>query len=185
MIIIDLTPDNEKSIHQAAELLIHFFGHLPNGYPTLKEALEEVNESFEPGRISRIALDEKGDLLGWVGAIPAYRGKAWELHPIVIRPNRQKQGIGRALVQDLENLAKDHGVLTLFLGTDDEDDRTSLGGVNLYPDVLAHAAQFKNVREHPFEFYQKCGFVVVGLLPDANGFGKPDIFMAKRVAAKP
>jgi len=25
------------------------------------------------------------------------------------------------------------------------------------------------------------GFVIVGVLPDANGFGKPDIFMAKRV----
>jgi len=34
----------------------------------------------------------------------------------------------------------------------------------------------------PFEFYQKCGFVIVGVVPDANGLGKPDILMAKRVA---
>ena len=179
MIITDLRPDNVKAINQAAELVVHY------GWHTMEEALAEVNESFEPSRISRITLDEKGDLLGWIGAIPAYRGKAWELHPLVVHPDKHKQGIGRALVEDLENLAKDHGVLTIFLGTDDEDDRTSLGGVNLYPNVLAHAAQLKNVRGHPFEFYQKCGFVVVGLLPDANGFGKPDIFMAKRVAAKP
>lgn len=25
------------------------------------------------------------------------------------------------------------------------------------------------------------GFVIVGVMPDANGWGKPDIFMAKRV----
>jgi hypothetical protein len=31
------------------------------------------------------------------------------------------------------------------------------------------------------EFYQKLGYVIVGVIPDANGFGKPDIFMAKRL----
>jgi len=29
--------------------------------------------------------------------------------------------------------------------------------------------------------YQKCGFVIVGVVPDANGLGKPDILMAKRI----
>jgi len=39
----------------------------------------------------------------------------------------------------------------------------------------------KNLQQHPFEFYQLLGFEIVGLVPDANGFGKPDILMAKRV----
>jgi len=32
-----------------------------------------------------------------------------------------------------------------------------------------------------YEFYQKLGFVIVGVMPDANSFGKPDIYLAKRV----
>jgi aminoglycoside 6'-N-acetyltransferase I len=29
--------------------------------------------------------------------------------------------------------------------------------------------------------YGKVGYYVVGVVPDANGFGKPDILMAKRL----
>jgi aminoglycoside 6'-N-acetyltransferase I len=58
---------------------------------------------------------------------------------------------------------------------------TSLSGVNLYPNVFEHIARIKNLRSHPYEFYQKCGFVIVGVIPDANGLGKPDIYMAKSV----
>jgi hypothetical protein len=74
------------------------------------------------------------------------------------------------------------GGLTVLLGSDDEDDMTTLSGVELYPDVWTHVANIRNLRGHPFEFYQKCGFVIVGVVPDANGLGKPDILMAKRVA---
>ena len=55
-----------------------------------------------PGKICRVALDEAGAVLGWVGGIPGYGGNVWELHPLVVRPDRQRQGIGRALVADLE-----------------------------------------------------------------------------------
>ena len=34
------------------------------------------------------------------------------------------------------------------------------------------------------EFYLKVGFSLVGVLPDANGPGKPDIFLAKRVGGR-
>jgi aminoglycoside 6'-N-acetyltransferase I len=27
---------------------------------------------------------------------------------------------------------------------------------------------------HPYEFYMKIGFSIVGVMPDANGVGKPD-----------
>ena len=67
------------------------------------------------------------------------------------------------------------------MGTDDEDNMTTLSGVNLYPNIFEHIGKIKNLRGHPYEFYQKCGFVIVGVVPDANGLGKPDIYMAKPV----
>ncbi len=82
---------------------------------------------------------------------------------------------------DLEERVQEQGGLTLWLGTDDEADMTSLSGVDLYPNVWEHVAQIQNLRRHPYEFYKKVGFVIVGVLPDANGRGRPDILMAKRV----
>jgi aminoglycoside 6'-N-acetyltransferase I len=84
-------------------------------------------------------------------------------------------------VADLEHQVSQRGALTLWVGTDDETGMTSLAGVDLYPNVWEHLAQIKNLRNHPYEFYQKLGFVIAGVIPDANGLGKPDILMAKRV----
>jgi aminoglycoside 6'-N-acetyltransferase I len=41
----------------------------------------------------------------------------------------------------------------------------------------------QNFKGHPYEFYQKMGYVITGVVPDANGRGKPDIMMSKRVAS--
>jgi aminoglycoside 6'-N-acetyltransferase I len=97
-----------------------------------------------------------------------------------VRPDLQRRGIGRALVADLEARLRGRGALTLWLGTDDEDGMTTLSHVDLYPNVLEHLANIKNLRGHPYEFYGKVGFSIVGVMPDANGPGKPDIYMAKR-----
>jgi len=148
---------------------------------TLEAALVEVYESLAQDRISRIAVDDDGQVVGWIGGISRYNGNVWELHPLAVRPDHQRQGIGRALVADFEERVRERGGCTIFVGTDDEKGQTSLYDVDLYPDVLDHAARIQNVSSHPFEFYRKVGFVVVGILPDANGPGKPDIYMAKRV----
>ena len=96
----------------------------------------------------------------------------------------RRQGVGRALVHDLERLVESRGALTLWLGSDDEHDETSAGGVDLYADVPGAIRDLKKLRgEHPAEFYLRLGFRVIGVLPDANGRGKPDIFFAKRVGA--
>ncbi len=182
MQIVDLLPSGEASFHQAAELLvIGFRDHWPNAWPDLAAALTEVHEALEPEKICRAAVDDDGTLLGWIGGIPDYDGHVWELHPLVVRPDRQGRGIGRALVADLEAQVAARGALTLWLGTDDEDGMTSLSQVDLYDDLLGHLAAIRNLKGHPFEFYRKCGFVISGVVPDANGPGKPDILMAKRV----
>ena len=182
MHIIDLPAHDTSLLTQVAAVLVEGFREsAPESWPDLDSALAEVRASLQPGRISRVALDETGAVLGWIGGIPAYRGRAWELHPLVVAPAVQRRGVGRALVLDLEAQVRARGGHTIILGTDDTDNRTSLGGVDLYPDVLAHAAAIRNLRNHPFGFYQRLGFVVVGVYPDVNGFGKPDILMAKRV----
>jgi aminoglycoside 6'-N-acetyltransferase I len=47
--------------------------------------------------------------------------------------------------------------------------------------VLEKLMNIKNIKGHPYEFYQKMGFSLVGVIPDADGLGKPDIILAKRV----
>jgi aminoglycoside 6'-N-acetyltransferase I len=182
MKIIDLTAENHRAIEQVARLLVE--GFRDTGSPAwlnLEDALAEVKESLQPHRISRIAIDEDGYIQGWVGGIEEYDGNVWELHPLVVRQNCRLQGVGRALVVDLEMEVRKRGGHTLQLGTDDENYRTSLGGIDLYPNVLDKLQAIENPGQHPFEFYQKLGFEIVGIIPDANGFGKPDILMAKRI----
>jgi aminoglycoside 6'-N-acetyltransferase I len=183
MKIVALHPNDRQSIMQVANPLIEGFQlHSPHAWPDKESALSEVQESFAPDRISRIAIADDGTVLGWIGAISAYDGHAWELHPLVVRLDRQDQGIGRALVSDLEGILSERGATTIYLGTDDEDNMTTLSGVDLYPNVLEHLSNIKNLRGHPYSFYQKLGYVIVGAIPDANGPGKPDILMAKRLS---
>lgn len=119
--------------------------------------------------------------MGWIGGIEQYDGRVWELHPLAVKPEYQGQGVGRALVADFEQQVRSRGGLTVWLGTDDENNRSSLSNVNLYTNVWEHIQNVQNLRNHPFGFYQKLGYVITGVLPDANGIGHPDIFMAKRV----
>jgi len=181
--IVGVDPADEAMLRRMAELLLEGFVEMaPDAWPDLESALEEVREALGPDRaLPRVATDADGCVVGWIGAIVAYDGHVWELHPLVVDPAWWKRGIGRALIADLEERAREAGALTMYLGTDDQTGMTSLAGVDLYPGVLDHAREIRNVRGHPFEFYRRCGYEVVGLLPDANGFGKPDIFMAKRL----
>lgn len=183
MYISNLQPDDTAAIEQAAEaLLAGFRDHWPTAWSTMDAARAEVQEALAPDKVCRVARDEHGIVRGWVGGYLSY-GRVWELHPLVVHPTAQRRGIGRALVADFEAQVRTHGGLTIMLGSDDEDDMTSLSGVDLYPDVWPHIARIRNLRGHPYTFYQACGFVIVGVLPDANGFGKPDILMAKRVTS--
>ena len=182
MHIVDLRPEDTSTISQVAALLVEGFAiNWPEAWPDMESALEEVRESFAEGRISRVALNEDGTVSGWIGGISQYNGYVWELHPLVVRVSQQGKGIGHALVADFEERVKERGGLTITLGTDDVSQQTSLSEINLFPNVWEHIGQIKNLKQHPYEFYQKLGYSIVGVIPDANGPGKPDILMAKSV----
>jgi aminoglycoside 6'-N-acetyltransferase I len=180
--IIDLFGADEALLRQAAQLLVEGFRvHWPEAWPDFESALEEVHEALKPGKICRGAVDESGMLAGWIGGQPEYDDNVWELHPMVVRADMRGLGFGGELVADLEDRVRERGGLTVMLGTDDEDGMTSLSGVDLYDNLPEKIATIRNLKGHPFEFYQKVGYTVVGVVPDANGPGKPDIIMAKRM----
>jgi aminoglycoside 6'-N-acetyltransferase I len=145
-------------------------------------ARREVIGSLDARRISRIAVGPDGRVAGWCGGLPEYDGRVWELHPMAVRPDRQRRGIGRLLLADFEARVRARGGRTIVLATDDVDGATSAWGVDLYPDLWRHLRDLTTYADHPVAFYRKCGYVVHGLVPDANGWGRPGILMAKRVA---
>ena len=178
MRIVDLRPRDRALVRRVARLLVDAFReHEPDYLPDLKAALAEVRRSFGPERLSRVAVEPPGNALGWVGGIRRYRGRTWgrtwELHPLAVRPDRQGQGIGRTLVRDFERHVARRGGTTVYLGTDDLNRRTSIAGINLYPDVLGHAKRIRNPRGHPYEFYRKLGFVVAASCPTPTAPAAP------------
>jgi aminoglycoside 6'-N-acetyltransferase I len=185
MNIIDLGDRLDSLLEPVSELLFNGFReNWPKAWPTLEAAQQEVLNSLAEDKISRVAMDQTGKVLGWIGGISQYNGHVWEVHPLVVAADYRRQGIGRILLSDLEEQVRQQGGLTLWLGTDDETNMTSLSGVNLYPNLWEKIRDIQNLRNHPYQFYQKCGFEIVGVMPDANGRGKPDIYMAKSVLSE-
>lgn len=182
MQITDLHADNQHAVEQAAQILnVAFREHWPESWTTMEEARQEVQEMLDPERICRVALDDDGNVLGWIGGISEYDGNVWELHPLAVKPEHQGKGVGRALVMDFELRVKARGGLTIMLGTDDVDAMTSLSDTDLYTDLWDKIKNIKNIKGHPFSFYEKLGYRIIGVMPDANGRGKPDIYMGKQV----
>lgn len=163
----------------AATVLRAALAHMSSAYATQDDARAEVAQFAAGDRIAFAALDD-GRLVGWIGAIKVY-DHAWELHPLVVEPQRQREGTGTRLCAQLERHAAAQGVLTLYLGTDDDFGGTDLYGADLFPDPLDKLRTISIASGHPLAFYRKRGWSVAGVVPDANGRGKPDILMAKRI----
>jgi aminoglycoside 6'-N-acetyltransferase I len=180
--IQDMPFNNATIVRQAAGLLVAGFReHWPDAWPDPASGLEEVLAARGADRICRIAFGQNREVLGWIGGISEYAGNVWELHPLVVARAHQRKGIGRALVADFEQRVRERGGLTIILGTDDQDGMTTLSRVDLYSNIPRAIQSIQNTKGHPYEFYQRLGYVIVGVVPDANGRGKPDILMAKRI----
>lgn len=180
--IVDLA-DRDAWVERVAELLAGGFAH---AWTDAGEARAEVARSLGPGRLSRVAVDGADEVIGWIAGIPGYGGRVYELHPLVVRQDRRGSGVGRALVADFERQVRARGGLTVTLGADDEDGETSLSGVDPYADLPRHLSEFHQVTgRHPSGFYLRLGYVLTGIVPDANGPGKPDLLLSKRVTDSP
>jgi aminoglycoside 6'-N-acetyltransferase I len=179
--IADLSRD---LVDATAHLLLAAFRGRSDDWQDLDSARAEVVESFGADRVSRVAIDDAGAVIGWIGGISIYSGHVWEIHPLVVAEEHRNKGVGRALVADLEAIAAKNGALTLWAGSDDEDNATTLGGADLYRDVPHAIRNIRNLKRHPYEFYLRLGFKIAGVVPDANGIGKPDILLAKRISSR-
>ena len=180
--IEDLTAGDSGAIEEAAGLLHAAFSPL-GVWTTMAEARHEVIESIGAERVSRVARSGDGNVVGWIGAIRQYDGLVWELHPIVVDEPHRRRGVGRALILDLEAILSARGGLTLWAGSDDLAGETSLGGVDLYSALPKRLDNVHSWGSHPLPFYHRLGFHLIGVMPDANGPGRPDIFLAKRLGA--
>jgi aminoglycoside 6'-N-acetyltransferase I len=151
--------------------------HAPDWLPTPEAAREEIRDALE--HTSRVLLDDDTPI-AWV-AVAHQWGHVWELHPLIVDVAHQRRGHGRLLVGEVERHAAAHGGLTMWVGTSDLTDSTSVSGVDLFADPLGALAAIHAHRPHPFQFWQRVGYRIVGVVPDAEGPGKPSICLAKRL----
>lgn len=177
MEIHTLTIHKYEWIREVSNLLIEAF---PHSWPIIEAANEEVYRCLEGDKIALVAM-EGGHVVGFIGAMPIYRTTGWELHPLVVSEVYRGKGIGSKLIQALETKVQAKGGIMIYLGADDESGSTSLSNTNLFDNTFEKIRSIKNLKRHPYEFYQKNGYQIVGVFPDANGYGKPDIWMAKGI----
>lgn len=176
--------ESEETKKQAAEILLETFKKA-NMWPTLdkEEAFATVEESVSEEKIC-IGIKVDNQLIGWTGLIPMYE-KTWELHPIAVKNEFQGKGYGKILLNELEKTARQKGIIGIFAGSDDETGKTSLSekeitGKNIFDEIR----NIKNYKNHPYEFYIKCGYSIIGMIPNANGANKPDIWLWKDIREK-
>ena len=169
-------------INELAHLTyLAFKAHAPNWLPSETDAKRQVLRATESDRISQVLLSPDATPIGWIGVIPIHHGRIWEIHPLAVSPTKQRQGYGSMLVREVERLASERGVLGLMAGTSDETGATPLYGIDLYQNPFAVLSKLTGAEHHPVTFWRKIGFTIVGVVPDAEGRGKPAISLAKRI----
>ena len=179
MEIVDIETLSKSQLTQAAQMLTD---EIPLGWKTFDEAMRELNDLLSDEEASLIAALDDGKVIGWCGIFPHYGGNVFELHPLVVRHDWQRKGVGTALMDAVTNIAREKGGLTMWIGADDEKPggETSFANADLYDDLPKQMREYEP-GTHQTAFYLKLGFKIVGVMPDANGIGKPDIYLAKRL----
>jgi aminoglycoside 6'-N-acetyltransferase I len=179
-VIFDLERSDLKRIKLISEFLPECFKkYAPTWLPDNEACLNQIYSSLDSDRVSRVVLNEDDHPIGWIGAVADE--DTWEIHPIAVSPHHQRSGIGRLLVADIENLAREAGAVSVWAGTSDETNSTSFSRVDLYKEPAKAFENIEAPEDHPVNFWLKAGYSVVGVLPDEEGLGKPGIHLARRI----
>ena len=180
MEISNLRKDNLRHIEQIEQFLFACFQkYSPDWLPTIEACREEILETLEDGKSSCVALNHRGDAVGWIGAI--HDDDVWEIHPIAVSKQAQRSGVGRLLVEHMCEMAKCHGATAIWAGTSDEVGATSFSKIDLYTDLVGGLTNISAPDDHAIQFWLKMGFSIIGVQPDGEGLGKPSIHFAKRL----
>lgn len=189
MTLVDLAEAHTPGIGDlraaAADILFRAFAAIDNPtWPDMPSAQAEVADCLHTGFIALGLVENSGDrLVAWGGLRPMYGAHTWELHPLVVDPREQGKGYGAELLRHLEGAAAHRGVAGIVLGSDDETASTSLSAVDFehtaVGDAIANIVPRPGRPVHPYRFYQRQGYRIVGVIPDATGPGRPDILMWK------
>ena len=99
MQVRQLADHDSALLEQAAVLLVEEFDE-PSGWDDLSEARSEVLDVLQKGFAFGMLTGQT--LVGWIGGLPEYDGLVWELHPLVVRREYRRQGVGRDLVRAFE-----------------------------------------------------------------------------------
>lgn len=129
----------------------------------IEVAAELVRERLEKGLASGylfLFAEQDGRVLGYAchGEIPCTTG-SHDLYWIAVRPETQGRGLGRRLLA----LA--------------EEDMRAAGGRGLYAETSSKP-QYRPTRD----FYERCGFAAVAVLPDFYAPGDDKVIYAKKLA---
>jgi aminoglycoside 6'-N-acetyltransferase I len=145
----------------------------------LDAAREELADALAPGKTALVLLEGPAPI-AWVAAAPDW-GRIWELHPLIVAVDHQRRGHGLRLVRAIEHIARAAGALTMLVGTSDTVGATSLSNVELYDHPGARLDGMTVRAPHAVEFWQRAGYTIVGVLPDAEGPGLPSIQLSRRL----
>lgn len=184
MRLVSLAELSEEQRHLLAQAVFRASRHhAPEWLPSVAAAREEIDGALEPEVLSRVAVDTDGTPVGYAAVKHQY-GRLWELHPLVVDPAQQGRGHGRLLTEAIERLVAERGGLVLWVGTSDETNATSLTGIDLYADPMGAIQSLTIHGRHAISFWQRVGYRIVGVAPDAEGHGRPSVHLAKRVGPR-
>lgn len=178
--MVDLRRDDAAAIAEVRELMRRVFT-----WGTFEDAAKAdsvIQASFRDEAVSRIAR-AGGRIIG-LSFASLFPGESIFVHWLGVDPDVQRSGVGTALLDDAERIGRAAGAACLALSTGDDHPHravTTLGRRDIWSDPLGALRDVQTLERHPLDFYTRLGFTVCGVIPDANGPGKPEIYLARPI----